>query len=78
MKPNGRPFTWRDAVAMFDEMVLWLAEHQVAGGHPHVWAVYFPTEDRFCNRDTACMARASSPSFEKSDARIEGAMIVMA
>jgi len=58
MKPNGRPFTWRDAVAMFDEMVLWLAEHQVAGGHPHEGAVYFPTEDRFCNRDTACMARA--------------------
>jgi len=58
MKPNGRPFTRRDAVAMFDEMVLWLAEHQVAGGHPHEGAVYFPTEDRFCNRDTACMARA--------------------
>ena len=46
----------RDAVlAMYREMAEWLGRQQVRDGR-NVGSVYFPTEDRYCNRDTACAA----------------------
>ena len=40
---------------MFDEAAEWLGKQQVEEkGHPYNNAIYFPTEDRYCNRDTAC------------------------
>ncbi len=58
-KSSIKEFGRKKAVGMFEEMVTWLSEHQVAKrGDPNRGAIYFPTEDRFCNRDTACMARA--------------------
>ncbi len=46
-----------DVLAMYDEMLAWLADQQVGeeSGEQR-GAIYFPTEDRFCNRDTACAA----------------------
>ncbi|MCK5845247.1 MAG: hypothetical protein KAG97_11100, partial [Victivallales bacterium] len=59
MKNAEKDFKREDALKMFDEMVAWLAAHQVLDrDDPNEGAIYFPSEDRFCNRDTACMARA--------------------
>lgn len=63
-KPGG--FGRKDAVGMFEEMVAWLAAHQVAlRDDPNCGSIYFPTEDRFCNRDTACMARIFMRQFQQ-------------
>ena len=46
-----------DVLAMYDEMLDWLAAQQVGESDPEQGgAIYFPTEDRFCNRDTGCAA----------------------
>ena len=51
----GRP----QVLHMCDEMVRWLGQQQVMDdGHPQRHSIYFRTEDRFCNRDTACVALA--------------------
>ena len=42
-------------LAMYREMAEWLGRQQVREGEK-VGSVYFPTEDRYCNRDTACAA----------------------
>jgi len=58
VKSSLREISRKEVIGMFDEMAAWLAEHQVAKrGDPNRGAIYFPTEDRFCSRDTACMAR---------------------
>jgi len=58
VKKSSKVFKSEDAVEMFDAMAKWLAANQVSQkDDPNRGAVYFPTEDRFCNRDTACMAR---------------------
>ena len=64
MKHNNREkmikeFSRATALEMFEEMLEWLAKNQVNNlDDPNNGAIYFPTEDRFCNRDSACMARA--------------------
>jgi hypothetical protein len=58
MKNINKEFNREEALQMFEEMVTWLSKNQVIKpGDPNRGAIYFPTEDRFCNRDTACMAR---------------------
>jgi len=65
MKNKPEEFGRGEAVGMFGEMAAWLAAHQVAlRDDPNLGAIYFPTEDRFCNRDTACMARAFMRQFQ--------------
>ncbi|HCA48265.1 MAG TPA: hypothetical protein DEP45_13200 [Armatimonadetes bacterium] len=50
-------FGKQHVLAMYDEMLSWLAAQQVGEGDAqHSGAIYFPSEDRFCNRDTACAA----------------------
>ncbi len=52
-------FTKKEMAAMFEEMANWLADKQVCDEKDsNCGAIYFPTENRYCNRDTACMARA--------------------
>jgi len=52
-------FGQAQVLQMRRDMLLWLGTQQVADEeHPHWRAVYFPTEDRYCNRDTACAAAA--------------------
>ena len=60
----GDSFGKDEVLGMFDEMVVWLAEQQILDeGHPHYRGIYFRTEDRYCNRDTACAARAFMRQF---------------
>lgn len=48
-----------EILAMFREMATWLAGQQVRDKeHEHYGAVWFPTETRYDNRDTACAALA--------------------
>ena len=44
-------------LAMYHDMAEWLGRQQVRdSGGKRKGSVYFPTEDRYCNRDTACAA----------------------
>jgi hypothetical protein len=48
-----------DVLGMFTEMVSWLGDQQVADeADPQFRSIFFRTEDRYCNRDTACAAAA--------------------
>lgn len=44
-----------DLIAMNQEMIHWLRGQQIQEvGHPHYGAIWYPTERRYDNRDTAC------------------------
>lgn len=48
-----------EVLDMFEQMIQWLGCQQVMDdADPHYGSIYFPTEDRYCNRDTACAAMA--------------------
>jgi hypothetical protein len=50
---------------MFKEMVTWLGGQQVMDpADPQYRSIYFRTEDRYCNRDTACAAAAFLRQFQ--------------
>ena len=52
---------------MFEKMTGWMSDNQVCDENDtNYGAIYFPTEDRYCNRDTACMARAFMRMYNKS------------
>ncbi|MFH1477823.1 MAG: hypothetical protein ABIH24_10115 [Verrucomicrobiota bacterium] len=56
-----------DVLSMFVEMTEWLEKQQVADkGHQHCNAIYFPTEDRYCNRDTACASAVFMRQFSRT------------
>lgn len=46
-----------DLLEMYDQMLGWLGDQQLMKkSDPHYRCIYFVTEDRYCNRDTACAA----------------------
>ncbi len=50
-------FGRKDLLKMFDQMVEWFGDQQIVEkGDPNCRCIYYATEDRFCNRDTACAA----------------------
>lgn len=56
MGPN-RGLARQDVRQMFAEMVEWLARQQVSDdASPYHGCIFYPTENRYCNRDTACAA----------------------
>jgi hypothetical protein len=62
----GKP----EVLGMFTEMVAWLGEQQVADeADPQFRSIFFRTEDRYCNRDTACAAAAPRASPAQSPRR---------
>lgn len=64
---NKAIFTEKEMVEMFEKMVAWLSDNQVCDENDtNYGAIYFPTEDRYCNRDTACMARAFMRIYNNS------------
>ena len=63
---NNR-FSKKEITGMFEEMAVWLADNQVYDENdPNRGAIYFPTENRYCNRDTACMARVFMRMYNKT------------
>ncbi|MFH1476952.1 MAG: hypothetical protein ABIH24_05615 [Verrucomicrobiota bacterium] len=48
-------FGREDIKLMFGEGMAWLGKHQIADkDSKHYGSIYFPTENRYCNRDTGC------------------------
>lgn len=67
---NSDKFNNESLIKMFKEMAAWLEKNQVsAAGDPNRGAIYFPTEKRYCNRDTACMARAFMRLYSQTTER---------
>jgi len=71
IRMSGSDFGPRQLVEMSDAMVAWLGAHQVSDADsPYQGIIYYPTEDRFCNRDTACAAAAFMRQAQRTgDAR---------
>ncbi|MBT3377029.1 MAG: hypothetical protein HN742_16345 [Lentisphaerae bacterium] len=55
----GHTLDKQAVLAMYREMAEWLGRHQVdTPTDTRHGSLYYPTEDRYCNRDTACAASA--------------------
>ena len=59
-----------DVLAMQQAMVTWLSRQQVRDRQsPHCGCIYFPGEDRYCNRDTGCAAGVFLRQYRQTGVR---------
>lgn len=56
---------------MFQEMIEWLGDQQILDASEERYrAIYFRTEDRYCNRDTACAAMGFMQQYRSTGDRV--------